>query len=271
MFYIKTDDNIKLAVYDYNPSCTNTVFLVHGWPLSHLIYEYQIELLTENGFRVVALDLRGFGASDSPAFGYCYDRMAEDIYQVVKALQLKNFILTGFSMGGAIALRYMKNYCGYEVRKLILLAAAAPSFTRRPGYPCGVGREYADELIALARTDRPQLAENFSRQLFAGQQSKAAVQWFRDIALTASGIGTIQSAIALRDEDGREDLACVHIPTVIMHGCEDEIVSGELAYLQKQGIAGAVLYNLERSGHGIMYDRLQEFNKLFLRVICDSV
>ena len=121
MQYIKTDDNTKIAVFDYNPKCRKTIFLIHGWPLSHEIFEYQINMLTACGYRVTAIDLRGFGQSDSPACGYTYDRMSADIYCVIKQMNLKNIIMAGFSMGGAIALRYMKNYKCCEVSKLILL------------------------------------------------------------------------------------------------------------------------------------------------------
>ena len=263
MFYIHSG-SVKLAVYEFHPQGCRTIVLVHGWPLSHKIYEYQIEPLVNRGFRVVTLDLRGFGASDAPACGYSFDQMAGDLYAVVRALRLRAFVLVGFSMGGAITLRYMRRYGGYGVRRLILLAAAAPCWTQRPGYPYGLTRAYVDSLIALARTDRPQLAENFSRQLFASPQTPAAIHWFRDIALSASGVGTVQSAISLRDEDGRADLAAVHVPTTIIHGAKDVVVSNSLAELQHQGICGSALITLENSGHGVMYDELERFNRVFL-------
>ena len=84
MFFIRTNDQVKIAVYDLNPCGSETILLIHGWPLSHQIFEYQESLLTANGFRVVSMDLRGFGASDAPACGYGYDRMADDIYTVVR-------------------------------------------------------------------------------------------------------------------------------------------------------------------------------------------
>ena len=267
MLYIKSTDGTRIAVYDYNPGGKKTVVLIHGWPLSSKIYEYQLPVLLDKGYRVVALDLRGFGASDVPAAGYCYDQMATDIYCVVKQMKLCDFILVGFSMGGAIVLRYMARFCGYGVKKLILLAAAAPSWTRRPGYPYGLTREYVNQLIYLASTDRPKLAENFSKQLFASPQTEAVVNWFREIALSASGLGTVKSAVALRDEDGRANLSCVHVPTFILHGAKDEVVSSDLAEIQHKSIPGSKLYTLENSGHGIMYDELEQFNHYFMKSI----
>lgn len=267
MIAIKSRDGVKIATYDLNPGARKTIVLVHGWPLSHKIYEYQVEPLLCAGYRIVMLDLRGFGASDCPALPYGYDQMAEDLYVVVKALSLRQFVLVGFSMGGAISLRYMRIFRGFGVKKLILLAAAAPCWTQRPGYPYGLTREYVNELIGLAKTDRPQLCENFSKQLFATPKSSSAVQWFQQIALSASGLGTVQTAISLRDEDGRKDLEWVRVPTQILHGAQDVVVSGDLAKLQQTGIAGSKLYTLKNSGHGIMYDELQCFNRCFMKAV----
>lgn len=267
MFCIKSSDGTKIAVYDYNPCGNHTVFLVHGWPLSNKIFEYQIEMLTCCGYRVVAIDLRGFGNSDTPACGYSYDQMSRDIYCVVKGMGLSNFSLVGFSMGGAIVLRYMNKFRGYGVEKLILLSAAAPCWTQRPGFPYGMTKKSVDQLLLLAQTDRPQLAENFSKQLFASPQSEAAIDWFREIALAASGIGTVKTLLSLRNEDGRQDLDCVHVPAYIIHGVKDQIVSNDLAMIQHKNIAGSKFYNLSNSGHGIMYDELESYNKIFLNAI----
>ena len=272
MFFVEVSDGVKVAVYDYNPKGKQTVLLVHGWPLSHKMYEYQINCLLDLGYRVTALDLRGFGASDTPAGGYSYDRMANDIYEVVCALDLKDFILVGFSMGGAIVLRYMNCCRGYGVKKLILLSAAAPSWTRREGFPYGLTREYVDQLICQARTDRAKLAWTFShKQLFASAQSEQIKDWFQDIAMEASGVGTIKAACSLRDEDGRADLACVNVPTVTIHGAKDTVVSNDLAMIQQKGIKGSKLYNLANSGHGIVYDELEKFNRIFLGAVKGEV
>lgn len=268
MFYITCSDNVKTAVYNFDCGGEHTVFLVHGWPLSHKMYEYQIEKLIAHGYRVVTLDLRGFGNSDTPGCGYSYDRMAMDIYEIIMALRLSDITLTGFSMGGAVVLRYMNNYQGYGVKQLMLLSAAAPSWTKRPGYPYGLTREYVDELIEQARTDRPKLAYEFSHnQLFACPQSEAAKNWFEDIALSASGTGTIKAAISLRDEDGRRDLASVKVPTTIIHGAKDTVVSSDLVIIQNKSIKGSRLFTLSNSGHGITYDELEKFNEVFIGCI----
>lgn len=264
MFFIRSNPNTKIAVYDLNQNSSEVVVMIHGWPLSHRMYEYQTELLTSKGFRVITLDLRGFGCSDAPATGYSYDQMADDIHTVITSLRLKAFTLVGFSMGGAIVIRYMSRYNGYGVKKLALLGAAAPRLTQTKGYPYGVPDSAIDDWISRASTDRPKLCADFGKMLFATPKSPELLNWFTGISEDASGIGTIATAYSLRDEDCRPDLPKIKVPTGIFHGVKDEIVPFELALLQKEGIAGSVLYPFENSGHGVFYDELDLFNSRFL-------
>ena len=268
MYFVKTTDEVNLAVYDLNPKGKRTILLIHGWPLSHLIFEYQLEMLLSENWRVVTVDLRGFGNSDVPAGGYSYDQLAEDIYRVVCALRLDRFVLAGFSMGGAVALRYMNRFQGYGVRQLILLSAASPCFVRSYECPFGLDREDVNEMIEEAASDRPSFVRNFSHnQLFACCHSDAALDWFEKIALSASGIATVQCGLSLRDEDGREDLESVRVPTVIIHGGRDQVVPAALARHQQEHIRDAVLCILENSGHGIFYDELDRFNDALLQAL----
>ena len=137
MYYITTSDHVKIAVYDLNPGSDKAILLIHGWPLNEKMYEYQKSMLLCTGYRVITMDLRGFGNSDAPACPYDYNRMADDIYTVVCKLNLRSFTLVGFSMGGAIVSRYMGRYQGHGVKKLCLLAAAAPRFTQTADFPYG--------------------------------------------------------------------------------------------------------------------------------------
>lgn len=267
MFYVQSRDGVKLAVYDLNRNAGETVFFIHGWPLSHKIFEYQTNMLVKCGCRVVSMDLRGFGKSDAPAAGYCYDHLADDIYQVVRALNLSGFTLAGFSMGGAVVLRYMNRFRGYGVKKLALLAAAAPRFTMTEGFPYGSSPESVDDLLWQVNTDRAQFSRDFSRKLLYSPHSEAVKDWFMEISQEADPIATLRTGEALRDEDGRADLACVHVPTAIFHGTKDEIVPFELGRVQQQCIEDARLIPFEYSGHGVFYDELERFNQCFLEFL----
>ena len=273
MLRIPVRENVKIAVYDPNPlSATapcarKTILMVHGWPLSAKMYEYQQRWLVNNGYRAITLDLRGFGQSDAPGWGYDYDTLAGDLYRVICRMNLRNITLVGFSMGGAVALRYMRLYRGFGVQKLALLAAAAPRFTRTEDFPYGQTWEQAEDLVQQAKTDRAQLAQDFSRMLLYSPHSEAIKDWFRDIALGASGIGTVRTAISLQDEDCRDDLYSIKVPTGIFHGKQDVVVPYIMGEIQHEAIPGSRLYSFENSGHGVFYDELPQFNRCFLEFL----
>ena len=266
MFYV-CSHGVKIAVYDPNPHGRETVLLVHGWPMTHDLFEYQTNMLIQAGYRPVLLDLRGFGKSDAPALGYTYTDMAADLYSVIQTLHLCGITLVGYGMGGGVALRYIRRYHGCGVKKLILLAAGSPCWTERSGFPYGMPRQTATDLIRLAMADRPQFAEVFTELLFAKEHSDAALHWFRDVVLSASSTATIQSGYTYRDEDGREDLAYVQVPTAIFQGGRDPLVSDALTDYQRRGIPGACLYMFPESGHGLVYDEREDFNRCFLEFL----
>jgi non-heme chloroperoxidase len=278
MIHINSN-GVKIAVFEYNRECSkrcgaDTIMLLHGWPLSHLIFEYQINLLVELGYHVVAVDFRGFGASDSPTAGYDYNQMARDIHSVIRTLGLSRVTLAGFSMGGAVALRYMRLFSGFGVKKLILLAAAAPRFTKSANFPYGIDARDVDAMIEKASTDRPELCRSFvEEKLFARQHSKAVKNWFTGIAMSASGIGTIKAAVSLRDEDGHDDLKCVNslnVPVFIIRGEKDSVVPVAVTDEQHKELKGSALFSLKDSAHGIMYDELENFNNFFVKALVEN-
>ncbi|MBU9725508.1 alpha/beta fold hydrolase [Diplocloster modestus] len=270
MYYITTSDHVKIAVYDLNPGSDKAILLIHGWPLNEKMYEYQKSMLLCAGYRVITMDLRGFGNSDAPACPYDYNRMADDIYTVVCKLNLRSFTLVGFSMGGAIVSRYMGRYQGHGVKKLCLLATAAPRFTQTADFPYGETFSEVNRLICLAETDRAQLSDNFSQMLLYSPHSESIKKWFADLSLSASGIATVQTGYALRDEDLREDLSRIKVPTGIFHGTRDQVVPYSLALQQQERIADSTLFTFHNSGHGIFYDELDCFNQSFLSYLKGS-
>jgi pimeloyl-ACP methyl ester carboxylesterase len=108
------------------------------------MYEYQYNDLINNNFRVIGITLRGFGKSDKPYGDYNYDVHASDIKTVLKKLDIKDAVLGGFSMGGAIAIRYMAANKGARVSKLVLTGAAAPVWTQRDDFPCNLPKSAVD-------------------------------------------------------------------------------------------------------------------------------
>lgn len=263
MYYVNVEHGIKIAVYDLNPRGRKTIFFIHGWPVNHNMFEYQFNVLPKLGFRCISIDLRGYGNSDAPWDGYSYDRMADDIYEVIRTINVPNMTLVGFSVGGAIAIRYMTRHRGFKISKLVLLSAAAPSFIKRDDYPYGMTLEAVNALITQTYRNRPQMLEEFGRMFFASRVSESFSRWFNSLGYSATGYGTIKVAESLRDSDLRDDLPRIHVPTGIFHGVLDKVCPYEFAVLMNKGIINSELHRFDLSGHAIFYDELEKFNKEF--------
>lgn len=262
--FITVDKQVKLHVTDWGEG--KPVVLIHGWPLSDAMYEYQYQFLVEKGYRVIGITLRGFGKSDKPYGTYNYDVYAQDIKTVLDKLNIQDATLGGFSMGGAISIHYVANYNNNRVSKLALFGAAAPSWTKRADYAYGFAEEAVNDLIALSKTNRPQLLENFGKIFGASETSIPAGlgNWLGGINIEASPYATTQSLIALRDTDLRKELSKINIPTAIFHGTKDVICEFALAEQMNKGIKNSYIVKFENSGHGLFLEELEKFNSELL-------
>ena len=156
-YFVKTSDNSRIAVEDLNSEAEKTILFIHGWPLNHSVYEYQLNFFPSNGYRCVAIDLRGYGDSDRPYNGYDYNTMAADIKKVIDVLKLNDITLVGHSMGGAISIRYMSNYNGHGVSNLCLIGAAAPSWVKTREVPYGYTDAEVTTFINASLNDIPKI------------------------------------------------------------------------------------------------------------------
>jgi non-heme chloroperoxidase len=258
--YIKVESKVHLHITDGGEG--RPIVLIHGWPLSDEMYEYQYNELINKNFRVIGITLRGFGKSDKPYGDYNYDVHAADIKKVLTKLDIKDAVLGGFSMGGAIAIRYMSKYKSARISKLALFGAAAPIWTQRSDFPYNFPKTAVDDLIDLNYKDRPLLLSNFSKIFSATQTTlnKGIGNWLNGICLSASSFATAQCLIALRDTDLRSDLKKISIPTLIMHGKKDKICSFDLAEQIQAGISNSHLIAFENSGHSLFLEETHKFN-----------
>lgn len=262
--YIKVESNVRLHVTDLGEG--KPVVLIHGWPLSDAMYEYQYQFLVEKGYRVIGISLRGFGKSDKPYGTYNYDTYAHDIKVVLEKLDIEDATLGGFSMGGAISIHYLAKYNSARISKLALFGAAAPIWTKRNDYEYGFTQEAVDALIALSKVNRPQLLENFGKIFAASENALPAgiASWLGGINIEASPYATTQSLIALRDTDLRGELSKISIPTAIFHGAKDAICEFAMAEQMHQGIKDSYILTFENSGHGLFIEELEKFNTQLL-------
>jgi non-heme chloroperoxidase len=263
--YIEVEPNVRLHVTDAGEG--RPVVLIHGWPLSDEMYEYQYNDLINNNFRVIGITLRGFGKSDKPYSAYTYDVHAGDIKNILNKLEIEDAVLGGFSMGGAIAIRYASVDSGAHVSKLALFGAAAPIWTQRSDFPYNLPTSAVDGLIKLNYKDRPKLLFDFAK-IFSATETSLNVGiglWLNGICLSASWYATVQCLIALRDTDLRNDLGKIAIPTLIMHGKKDKICSFDLAEQMNFGIAGSQLIAFENSGHSLFLEETKKFNNALIK------
>ncbi len=260
-YYVTVDGNVNIYVEDLNTDCENTILFLHGWPGSRKLFEYQFDVLPAMGFRCIGIDTRGFGDSDKPFCGYDYDRLADDVREVIDALGLNNITLAGHSTGGAIAIRYMARHKGHGVSKLALFAAAAPSLVKRQNFPYGVDVQTVTDIINGTYEDRPNMLSNFGDIFFFQHLTAPFSDWFFQVGLQAAGWATAKIANTWIQEVLFQDLTEICVPTLIIHGIHDKVVPFPLGEIQHQYIKNSVLMPFEFSGHGAFYDQKDEFNQ----------
>jgi len=259
--YIEVAPGIHLHVRDWGEG--RPVVLIHGWPLSNDMYDYQMMELVENGFRAISISLRGFGKSDKPWGAYNYDVFADDTKAVMDQLGLNDATLGGFSMGGSIAIHYMARHGASRVSKLALFGAAAPSWTKRENYPYGMERAEVNALINAVSIDRPQLFADFGKIFGLTETSlnPGHAAWLHSIGMQASPYAVAQSLVALRDADLRLELAAIDVPTAIFHAVGDKICPFVFAEEMAKAIKTAKIIRFENSGQGLFLEEKEKFNR----------
>jgi len=265
--FIEVEKNVRLHVTDVGEG--SPVILIHGWPMSDAMYEYQYAALIKNGFRAIGITLRGFGQSDKPYGKYDYDVFADDIKVVLEELEIENAVLGGFSFGGATVIRFAAKYNNEHISKLALFGAAAPCEVRKDDFPYGLPVDVLNSLIELNTANRPQLIEEFGK-LFAATEtalSKGTSDWLASLQLQSSQYAMEQGLIMLRDSDLRNDLEKITIPTVIFHGKLDKLCPFDLAKQLHNGIANSTLISFEKSGHALFLEERDKFNDELIKFI----
>jgi len=258
--YIEVEKNVRLHVTDLGEG--QPIVLIHGWPLSDEMYEYQYQYLVRKGFRVIGISLRGFGLSDKPYGKYNFDVFSDDIHIVLQKLKIENAVLGGFSMGGAVTIHYVNKYKAAHISKLALFAAAAPSWKQRNGYPYGITEEGATGLIKQTMTSREDLIAGFGAAFAAkgGALSKNAERWLEKINLSAGPYAITESISALGDLDLRPALGNITIPVAIFQGVKDQLIDFALAEELHKGLKNSYIVKFENSGHALFIEEMDKFN-----------
>jgi len=266
--YYELAQNVKLHVTDLGDG--PVVVLIPGYPLGDESWEYQYPALVKAGYRVIGITMRGFGKSDKPYGKYTYDQFADDIKSVLDQMDIKDAILGGHSMGGAIALHYTAKYNGAHLKKLALFAAAAPRHTKTADYPYPLFEKATiSGWVNQISIDRPALLAGIGSQfaLTPTAINPGIGNWLYNQELQSSPYAMEKALISLRDEDLRADLPKIKIPTLIMQAKEDHIVAYALAQQMNKAIAGSRLVTFDKSGHALFIEEREKFNNEFLKFI----
>jgi pimeloyl-ACP methyl ester carboxylesterase len=257
--------NIDLYYEDHGSGAP--VVLIHGYPLSGASWEKQTAALLAAGHRVIAYDRRGFGRSSQPTTGYNYDTFADDLHQLVTKLQLRDFALAGFSMGGGEVARYIGKYGSTGVSKAVFISSVPPFLLKTADNPEGVdGAVFAGIEKAVA-ADRyaffTEFFKNFyNTDLLLGKRvSEQAVHASWIVAAGASPTASL-ACVPTWYEDFRKDLARVDIPALVIQGDADRIVPiGASGLRTAKLIKGSRLVVVKEGPHCITWTHAEEVNQ----------
>jgi len=258
--YVEVEHGVKLHVTDLGDG--QPVVLIHGWPLSDEMYQYQYQYLVRKGFRVIGITLRGFGKSDKPYGKYDFDVFSDDIYAVLHTLKIENAVLGGFSMGGAASIHYVNKYKSAHISKLALFGAAAPSWKQRPGYSYGISEENAAGLIRQTMTNREDLIAGLGAAFAAEGTTlpKNTEKWLESINLSASPYAVTESIASLGELDLRPVLKDITIPVAIFQGVKDQLIEYAHAEQLHKGLKNSYIVRFEKSGHALFVEEMDKFN-----------
>jgi non-heme chloroperoxidase len=227
---LTTRDGVELYYKDWGPKNGQPVVFSHGWPLNSDSWESQMIFLADRGYRCIAHDRRGHGRSSQPWDGNDMDHYADDLAQVIEALDLKNAVLVGFSTGGGEVARYVGRHGTKRVAGLALVSAVPPLMLKKADYPGGLPMEVFDGIRAGSTANRAQLYIDIASGPFFGfNRPGAKVSQGLINAWTAQGMqaghkNTYDSIKAFSETDFRDDLKKFDKPTLIIHGDDDQIV-----------------------------------------------
>jgi non-heme chloroperoxidase len=268
---ITTRDGVEIYYKDWGPRTGQPVVLSHGWPLNADSWESAAFHLANNGFRVITHDRRGHGRSSQPWDGNDMDHYADDLAQLIEALDLKNIILAGFSTGGGEVARYVGRHGTKRIAKLGLISAVPPLMLKTADNPGGLPIEVFDGIRAGSVANRAQLYLDIASGPFynynrpGAKPSQGIIQAWYAQGMQGGHKNTYDSIKAFSETDFREDLKKFDKPTLIIHGEDDQIVPINAAGIASAKIVKhAKLITYPGAPHGLTDTHKDKFNADFL-------
>jgi non-heme chloroperoxidase len=252
---ITTKDGTEIFYKDWGSG--QPVVFSHGWPLNSDAWDDQAFLVASNGCRAIAHDRRGHGRSSQPWNGNEMDTYADDLAELIEALDLKDAILVGHSTGGGEVTRYIGRHGTSRVAKALLLGAVPPLMLKTDANPDGTPIEAFDEIRAGVSADRSQFYKDLSEPFYgANREGSSVSQGVRDsfwlMSMQVGLKGALDCTKAFSETDFTEDLKKIDVPTLIAHGDDDQIVPiGASAHQSSKLVEDATLKVYPGAPHGL--------------------
>ncbi len=268
MPYFKSKNgNEELQLFYEDLGNNDAIIFVHGWPLTHQMWEYQITTLRELDFRCIAYDRRGFGKSDQSLNSYDYDALTNDLKNLIDETGVDNVTLVGFSMGGGEVVRYCSKYNCEKVSRIVLVSSVVPYMLKADDNPEGVSLEDIQQFEEQIRKDRPGFLSTFGKQfygigLLSHPVSSGILEWTNSLAFTASQKAMLSCMESFSQTDFRSELSFIKVPVLIIHGDSDKTVPIKATSDQAaKMITGSVYKIYPGAPHGLFYTHKDALNR----------
>ncbi|MGD0304447.1 MAG: alpha/beta hydrolase [Candidatus Acidiferrales bacterium] len=253
---IKTKDGVEIYYKDWGKG--QPIVFSHGWPLSADDWDTQMLFFLNHGFRVIAHDRRGHGRSSQPGEGHDMDHYADDLAAVTSHLDLKDAIHIGHSTGGGEVTRYIGRHGEGRVAKAVLISSVPPLMVKTPANPGGLPKEVFDGLQAQLAANRAQFYMDLPSGPFYGYNRPGAKpqqgvidNWWRQ-GMMGGAKAHYDGIVAFSQTDFTEDLKKFTVPTLVMHGDDDQIVPyADAGVLSAKLVKGAILKIYKGFPHGM--------------------
>jgi non-heme chloroperoxidase len=266
MATITTTDGTEIFYKDWGPRDAQPIMFHHGWPLSSDDWDAQMMFFLSKGYRVIAHDRRGHGRSTQSATGHDMDTYVADVIALTDALDLKDAIHVGHSTGGGEVARYVARTRPGRVAKAVLVSAVAPIMIKTDANPDGVPMEVFDMVREQTATNRSQFFYDFTLPFFGYNRDSAEVKeavrlnWWRQ-GMSGGALAHYLGIAAFSETDFTDDLKAIRVPTLVMHGEDDQVVPfATTGKMSAAIVEGAQLKSYPGFPHGMPVTRADVIN-----------